>query len=791
MKISINWLKDYVEIHPEDIKTLIDNLTIRTAELEGVEYKGANISNLVVGQIVALENHPNSTKLHLLKVNVGNEVLDIVCGAPNVKLNAKVVVVKEGGSVVGMKIKQSKVGGYLSSGMCCAEDELGIGDDSDGIIILPDDCAVGADAKELLQIDDIILEIDNKSLTNRPDLWGHYGFAREISALLNRPLKPLTTYDLSESDSLKDVGIVVETKNCLKYTAQKIENITKKLSPNLIKTRLKYCDFKSINLLADLTNYIMLEIGQPMHAFDADIVKGIIVKELEKNTKFVTLDKTERTLPANTVAICDQSGWPVAVAGVMGGINSGITENTTNLLLESATFAASNIRKTASALGLRTDASNRYEKSLDTNLCKTAAARFVYLLKQIDPEIKVASRFSSIANYEYSDIKIELKKDYLEKYMGEAIEPQTVTDILKKLEFKVEFSNDIYNVTVPSFRATKDISIPADLVEEVARMYGYINISPKANKMPVSPNFKNEFHSLNYDVKYYLANKFNYNEIHTYVWKNNAFLKVLGLAVKDNVKIKNSLSQEYSDLRDNVSLSLMEKVVENKSDFDNINIFEIAKCFKGFDSSKNVIEKTSLALVKASYTKTDEKLYTELASEIISLVNHFKNQNVSFETAEFCAFAHPIHNSKIFINSECVGELFVINPNVSLKIDKKLHIAICEIDFKKFADIDEAAKKFIPVVKFPTTNVDLSFLADLDVPYSQIAKIIKDINYKTLQSFKLVEVFEDAEKLGNKKSVTIKFVLGSHNKTLQAQDVSIFKDRVISVIEKHNIKFRY
>ena len=328
MLISMNWINDFVDLRGLDIPALIQRFTLSTAEVEDVYEMGRDLRGVVAGKILSVENHPDSKKLHLLKVDGGDKIYDVVCGAPNVREGLIVPFVKEGGMVGGQEISMAVLAGYESHGMCCSEKELGISADHSGLMELPDDTPVGRDMTELYGIIDTVFEVDNKSLTNRPDLWGHYGIAREFAALSGRELKPLETVSLEQFDELDPIDIEVEDKElCYRYTGLKVRNITKKVSPVDMRIRLFYCGSRAINLLADLTNYLMLEMGQPMHAFDCAKVDSIRVKRFDAPFTFTTLDGTERKVDENTLMICTKSGngledTPVAVAGIMGGLGS-------------------------------------------------------------------------------------------------------------------------------------------------------------------------------------------------------------------------------------------------------------------------------------------------------------------------------------------------------------------------------------------------------------------------------------------------------------------------------------
>ena len=417
MKISCNILKKHIK-NSEDIDFLKiwDKFTIRTAEVEGVEVKGKDIDGVVTAKILEVADHPKSTKLHILKVDDGKEIQQIVCGAPNVKVGLISALIEVGGHLGDIEIGVRPLVGVDSYGMMCSAKELGISDDHTGIIELPEDTPVGINIKELMPIDDIIVEIDNKSLTHRPDLWGHYGIAREIAAITNHELLPLDLY--TENPDVKDLDIKINNPElCYRYIGTKMENITNNVTPLWMQVFLYYAGMRSINLLVDLTNYIMLELGQPMHAFDARVVKNIEVGLSNNGDKYTTLDGTERNL-TNEDLMIKNGGKYFAIAGVMGGLDSEIVNDTTSIVLESATFNAYTVRKTALSIGLRTEASARYEKSLDPNLAMLAARRFIKLLKDENKDLTFASNITDVYPKKQEENHIELKKDYLYKSLG-------------------------------------------------------------------------------------------------------------------------------------------------------------------------------------------------------------------------------------------------------------------------------------------------------------------------------------------------------------------------------------
>ena len=486
MLISCNKLKSHIK-NPEDIDWLNiwDTFTLRTAEVEKVTVKGDTFDNVVVGEIKECIPHPNSDHMHILQVDYGDkEPIQVVCGANNVRVGLKTAYIKVGGHIDGMEIKARPLRGILSNGMCCSGRELGISDDHDGIIEAPDDWVVGTDIKDYLPVRDIIVEIDNKSLTNRPDLWGHYGIAREICAITNHELLPLDILEIENNK--EDLNIVIKDDNlCYRYTGLKIDNIKNNKTPLEMQIFLFYVGMRSISLLVDLTNVLMMELGTPMHAFDARVVKNIEVGLANEGDIYTTLDGVERSLTSDMLMIKNGDQY-FGIAGVMGGLDSEILPDTTSIFLESACFNAASIRRTATNLGLRTEASARYEKSLDPNMTDLAIKRLAYLLKEQNPDMVIASNLTDIYPRKLKEEQIILDKKTLSIYMGRTLEDEEVKNILEKLGFKVEIENNYYDVTVPTFRATKDIKIKEDLIEEVARIYGLENFIPKPLKLDLT-----------------------------------------------------------------------------------------------------------------------------------------------------------------------------------------------------------------------------------------------------------------------------------------------------------------
>lgn len=790
MYISINWIKDFVNLDGIDIKDLIYKFTMSTAEVEGIIEYGKNTRDVVVAKVLSVDNVENSKKLHKLVVDIGDKKVNCICGAPNVKEGIKVAFAKEGSLVNGLSITKTTIAGHESSGMCLSEKELGISDDNSGIMILDDKYNIGEDIKNIIPIDDIIYEIDNKSLTNRPDLWGHYGIAREIAAITNRKLKPLEVENLDKYNDLKKLDINIEDSNlCYRYTGLTIDNVNKKTSSYKMKTRLTYCGLRPISLLVDMTNYIMLELGQPMHAFDKEFIKKINVKTLKNDEEFVTLDGNKRNLKQGTLMIYNENK-PVAIAGVMGGENTQITDATTSLFLESANFNAVSVRKTASAIALRTDASARYEKTLDPELTKLAIERFVKILKDEDDDIKVSSSLSDVYVNKYPVITIDISREYINKKIGVNFSDEMIEKVLTSLYFKIiENKNGNFKIEVPSFRATKDVSGKADIIEEISRIYGYDNIVPQTNLWKVEPVKEDSLRELEYNIKTLLAQKYGMSEVHSYVWYDTKLNSELGIEVHDNLKIVNGLNKLDSTLRYNMVPTMLYAIYKNIKNFDEIGVFEIGRTFDYKEKGKDCVENKVLGIGKSSISKTEEELMFEVKSMIENIANINKHVSLSYVcNSKFDDnFIHPVNSYEVKYGDECLGYITVLNPRIKDAINKKSNIVVAQINIDMLDKIKYLDIQYEEISKYQTVDFDLSIIVDKNVSYFEIEKVIKDANMQYLKSYSLIDVYENEEKLKDKKNITIRFNIGSSDKTLTKEEIDEERIKLITNLGKYNM----
>ena len=772
MLISCNRLKNYIkDSNKIDWLSIWDKFSIRTAEVEGVTVKGKDIDGVVVAQIIECEKVPDSKKLHKLLVDNGKEKLQIICGAPNVRVGLKAPLVNVGGHVCGFKITTRKLAGLESFGMMCSAEELGFAEGCEGILELPDDYIVGKDIKEYLPLEDIIVEIDNKSLTNRPDLWGHYGIAREIAAITAHELLPLELLDIKNNQ--KDLDIKIKSPLCLRYTGLKIDNISQNIAPLDMQIFLYYTGMRSISLIVDLTNYLMLELGQPMHAFDARKVKSIEIDLARANDEFYTLDNEKRILSDSTLMIKKNNDY-FAIAGVMGGLDSEILEDTTSIILESATFDAASVRKTATHLGLRTEASARYEKSLDPNMTIIAAKRFAKLLKDIDSNIQIASNLTDVYPTILKEKEVILKKSTLKKYMNIDIESDFIINTLTSLGFKVKELKDTFKIIVPTFRATKDISIEADIIEEIARMYGYENIRPEPLKLELNFEELETTYEKEYAVKRLLATKFNFNEVHTYLWYKTNFLTKLDI-VKDNIKLLGKT--EDNILRDDLNLSLIEVAKNNLKYFNQVKIFEIGTEFINGEN------KRALSLVIADNFKQTETEFYKLKEILTTIFKVFYNQNLTFEKALNYDYYNENLSFNIYLDNNVVGSLNVLKGDIASKLAKKKCFITAKIDFDKFISLSKKDYLFTSISKYPTVSLDYTILMAKDKKYDVIKQVLKEFKSPIIKEIKFIDRY-----IGEKENkYTIRYIVGSNEATLTSEELQDFKDKFINHLKKNGL----
>ena len=785
MFLSMNWIKDFVDLSGLDDLKLINQFSLSTAEVENdIQFKGSDISGIVVAEIKSVENHPDSKKLHLLKVDIGEaELVDVVCGAPNVRVGMKTAFAKVGAKIGEIEIAPRPLAGFMSYGMCCSESEIGISDDHSGIMEITDDVENGTDLKDVYAIEDIIFEVDNKSLTNRPDLWSHYGIAREFAAIAQRALKPLSFDDLKAYDHLPKVDMKIEDPLCQRYSCLQFENISRSISPVDMRIRLYYCGMRAINFLADMTNYLMLEMGQPMHAFDSRKVENIRIKRFDKDFEFQTLDGAERHIDTNTLMICN-GDTPVAIAGIMGGLDSEIVEDTHTLTLESATFDAASIRKSTVRLSHRTDASMRYEKSLDPELTVAAIARFVYLLKQYDNGVEVVSALTDDYAYHYPQVTLSFDKAYVDKYTGIEISNDTIVSTLNRLGFTASCDEDNFTVDVPSWRATKDVTIKADIIEEITRIYGYDNFEIHTANAPLFPTRPEPVKKDEDNVKDILVKHFNLHELHSYVWNYVDELKELGIKNEGVIKLANASNPNIETIRKTMIPTQLCQVKSNLGFAPSFGIFEVGRVVTGMTDDNLCIEEKHLGITLYQKGVNLRELYFRMKTILETIVDELKHKTVTFEKIEpEFDFEHPVNLNAVLVDGTCIGKIGMIHPSVMKKLDKRACVVFAEIDMDKFAAIENYSIHYVGPSKFPTIEIDLSFLTSRFAP---IAKAIENAACELIKGVDVIDVYEADEN----SSIAVRLTFSDNTRTLTREEVTAVTDSIVADLEQDGINLK-
>ena len=601
--------------------------------------------------------------------------------------------------------------------------------------------------------------------------------------MAGRSLKPLDTVDLHAYDALPKVDMKIEDPLCQRYSCLQVENIHTAVSPVNMRIRLYYCGMRAINFLADLTNYLMLEMGQPMHAFDSRKVEKLRIKRFPKPFEFQTLDGVERHIDENTLMICN-GDTPVAIAGIMGGLDSEIVEDTTTLTLESATFDAVSVRKSTVRLAHRTDASMRYEKCLDPEMTVPAIARFVKLLTDTDKDARVVSSLTDEYAYHYDTVTLDFDQAYVDRYTGIQIDGDTIVHTLEALGFTVKRDGDNFSVTVPSWRATKDVTIKADIIEEITRVYGYDNFAVHTASAPLYPVRPETEKTVEDRIKDILVKRFSLHEVHSYIWAYYDEYKALGLAVEDNVKLLNATNPNIETLRRSMIPTQLCQVRGNTAFAPSFGIFEIGRTVDGLDENGMCREYKKLAITLFSKTDSTETLYLSLRDMLAVLAADIKHKRLTFAAAQASHdYQHPRNLNTVLCDGVALGELGVVHPTVAKKIDKKAAIVYAEIDVRAFSEIADAGIVYREPSRFPGMEVDLSFVSET---YAPIGAAVEAANCPWIQDVDVVDTYRDE----SGKSITVRLVFSDDQRTLKREEVMEVADQIIASLSKQNIALK-
>lgn len=780
MKLSRKFVSDYIDLPSVDIKTIADKMTS-----VGNEYDEAGklipCTNLVIGKVLECEMHPDSDHLHVCKVDVGNEVLQIVCGAPNVRENIKVIVALPGAVLPGGTIKKGAIRGVESNGMLCSMAELGLDhkflkeEDVNGIHEFDEEAPVGEAAIKYLELDDEVIDFELTS--NRGDLLSILGMAYELGAIYDKKVKDIDlSYNANNEDVKDEITLKVETEACPLFLVGKVKNVTIKESPKFIKNRLIASGIRPINNVVDISNYVMLETGQPLHYYDADRLGNVIgVRMAESGEKLVTLDNTERELDGSDIVIFNKDG-SVGLAGIMGGLSTEVENDTKNIVIESAIFDSVLIRKTSKKV-LRSEASNRFEKGLDPNRTYMAMKRSLHLLEKY-ADAEVVGGLVEHNTIENKDKKIEITYDKINKVLGISLSKEEILDTFRKLDFVYEDNNDSVIVNVPSRRI--DINIKEDLIEEVGRIYGIDNIKGKEMILPVR---RGNMDTTDRDIRRLLSS-LGINETLTYSLIRESEVYKYTNDEFERIRLLDPMTEERSTLRYSLIPSLI-SVYEYNTNRGNtdIKLFEIGRGYYKKDD-KYLEDKKLGVLLSGNY-------YEELGKS--NKVNFYTLKGIMERVLDYLGYKgryyllkedlprelHPGQGASIYIDNKKVGILGKLHPNVS-----RDDIFVLEVNLSLLLENRASKMKYKEISKYPGISKDMAFVLDNDITSEEVMKTIKKSGGKLVNSIKVFDLYKDSSLGENKKSLAFNLYFEDPNKTLTLDEVTVVFDKIIMEVEK-------
>ncbi|MBR5797632.1 MAG: phenylalanine--tRNA ligase subunit beta [Clostridia bacterium] len=803
MKLSLNWIKDYVKLPDDmDLTKLAYDLTMSTVEVEGAESLAERFDKIIVGEIKAVEPHPNADKLRVCKVDIGEgEIKDIVCGGSNLEVGMKVVVACPGAMVrwhgegEPVEIKNAKLRGVASFGMICASVEVGLadlfpaGEEHEIMDVTAFGVAAGTPLAEALGLDDIILEIDNKSMTNRPDLWGHYGIARELAALYDLPLVPFEPYTPDTTETF-DVRIADEER-CPRYIGARVEGLSVKPSPFEMQSRIWRVGMRPINALVDITNYVMLATGQPTHVFDSDhIIDHIEVRRANEGEKLQLLNDKELALSTDDLVIADAEG-AVALAGVMGGAKDSVLADTDSVILEVANFESRGVRRTALRYDNRTEASSRYEKAVDPERCDQALSLAMKLFAELYPDMKVTA-FKDLYVKKLERKEIDVAFEWLDRRLGKRIPQEIVASKLGTMGYDVTFSEEGMHIVVPTWRSTGDVSIKADIMEEVARMYGYENFEATT----ITTSFDGAINQLSVDlvrrVKEYLAFRCNMQEIFTYPWMTDEFVNALMPSTDGILALATPPAPNERLVRSSLLPNICKAIVKNERNFASFDIFEEAQIFLDSDytaeyaGEKLPCQKKHLGCAFVGSSDNVSELFRRAKGVIGSMPRFTHMEGFTFKKNEKPYWADETVWLNIMLNGKKIGDLALLSKKAALACGiKVLSAVLVELDMDELVPFKSRTNRFAHMPEFPMNDYDLSFLVDSMVKWDDIYQCAMAKKNELLRDVKFVDEYKGKQIPAGKKSVTIRLVIGSDTKTLTGAEIEQVANSVLKKITKN------
>jgi len=794
MKISLSWLKDFVDLGDRSPEVIGDVLTMKTALIEEIEWRGRELDAVVVARVLEKNRHPDADRLSVCVVDIGSDTVEVVCGAPNVDAGQLVPMVPAGATLPGgFKIKRSKIRGVTSNGMICSEKELLLGDDHDGILVLESGLEVGMPFIDVPGVSDVVFDIDNKSITHRPDLWGHEGFARELATIFDVPFRPARLReDLKPGKGPVEVTIKDEDL-CGRYVALFASGPLGVDSPGWMQRRLMACDSRPLSLAVDVSNYVMLEIGQPNHPFDRRRIAGDILRirrALPQET-LVTLDGVERRLPDNSCVIADGES-AVAIAGIMGGEASGIAPDTTDIVLESAWFDPTSVRRTSTVLGLRTDALARFEKFLDPAYAERGARRYAQLLEEVAPEARVAGTFVSAGSRSQAPVRVTLRPDRVRAKLGLQLPDAEIANVLRNLEFGVTVKGASMSVEVPSFRATRDVSNEDDLIEEVGRIHGYEKIEARLPHVACGPMKLDELLSNSRACARTLIDGFGFSEVFSYPYVDEAVLKRAGEPTdQPYLTLKNPMQATASRLRRSLVPWMLEFIDRNIREFESVRLFECGRAFRQEHAESELpYEPRLVCAAMAERVTRRSGLVLRRLKGVLDELSDRLGRRLACESGERApAWAHPGRCARVRVGDRDVGLIAQVHPDVAETFGWHGEAAALELDLAAIQCEPAIEKPYRPPPKFPAARIDLSFLAPFSLRYSEVLEGVRATSDR-LVSTEFIDEYTDKSMERGHRSLTMRLEYRAENGTLSDEEVAAEVAKARAWVEKHGAKMR-
>lgn len=791
MLISLNWLKQYIDLDGIEINEMENSLTMIGQEVEKIEIAGSNLENVVTAKIIEKEMHPDSDHLTVCKVDNGKEILQIVCGASNHKAGDKVVLAQIGARLSeDFVIKKGKIRGKESCGMLCSEVELGIGSDKDGIIILPEDAPIGVPFKDYLGINDTVFELE--ITPNRPDCLSHIGIARELSAYYGKELKYPETEIKSEIEekTSDNVKVSIEDSNLSRrYVTRILKNVTVKESPKWLKERIEAVGLRSINNIVDVSNFILMEMNHPNHVFDLDKIEGneIKVKSAVKGDKLITLDEQERELEDGDIVICD-SKKILALGGVMGGLDSEVTDNTKNILLEVAQFNPQNVRKTSRRLTLSSDSSYRFERGIDVEDSIKVINRLANLIQEVAGG-EILNGYVDVYPVPHENKVAELNFERLNRFVGKVIPREKVIEILRNLEIDVKDNGDTLTLTAPSYRG--DLELEQDYFEEVIRMYGFDNIENILPRVDINKNSTLDTTKLTDRVKTICASVglkevINYSFIPKDALQK---LKFTGVSEDKLIDISNPITEDFVTMRPTLLYSLIKNAKDNMNrNVSNIRFFEVSRTFeKAEELAKEDIKVGIILAGENDKTLWNPKPvhydFYDLKGIVEEVFSKLKFQSFSIKRSVQTEF-HPGRSADVFVGKEYIGSFGEIHPDVleNFGLNKKT-ILVAEFNIELIKKYINKPFVYQGIVKYPAVPRDLALVMSENILVGDVLKTIEKID-KKVEKVELFDIYQGIGVEPGKKSVAISILLRDDSKTLEEKEINDIIDKILAKMKK-------